>query len=99
MFLRVLIIGALGYWIWKKSQIFLPAPKKPHGPTGTTPWKVLGIKPGASDEAIRAAYQEKVQKYHPDRVEGMGPEVVAVAERHTQEINAAYDALKNRGSK
>jgi len=39
--------------------VALSAPKSPH--------EVLGIKPGASDEEIDAAYRQKAMAAHPDR--------------------------------
>ncbi|MBI5507357.1 MAG: DnaJ domain-containing protein [Deltaproteobacteria bacterium] len=58
-----------------------------------SPYEVLGVARTASTEEIRAAYQRLVRQYHPDKVAGMGPEIIAVAEARTKEINAAYDAL------
>ena len=30
------------------------------------PYSVLGVKPDASDDAIKRAYRELARKYHPD---------------------------------
>ena len=54
------------------------------------PYKVLGVRPDASDEEIKRAYRELAKKYHPDRNPGD-----AEAARRMQEINAAYDQIKN----
>ena len=54
------------------------------------PYKVLGVSPGASDEEIKKAYRELTKKYHPDR----NPDNPAAAEK-MNDINAAYDAIKN----
>lgn len=54
------------------------------------PYKVLGLSPGASDEEVKKAYRRLAMKYHPDR--NPGDEEAA---RKMQEINAAYDAIKN----
>ena len=37
-----------------------------------------------------AAYRKMARMYHPDRVEGLGPELKESAERRMKEINAAY---------
>ena len=54
------------------------------------PYKVLGVSPDASDEEIKKAYRELTKKYHPDR----NPDNPAAAEK-MNDINAAYDAIKN----
>ncbi len=54
------------------------------------PYKVLGVSPGASDEEIKAAYRRLAKKYHPD----LNPGDARAAER-MNEINAAYDQIKN----
>lgn len=54
------------------------------------PYKVLGVERGASDEEIKQAYRRLAKKYHPDLNPGDQE-----AARHMQEINAAYDQIKN----
>ena len=61
------------------------------------PYEVLGIKEGASQEEIKAAYREQVKKYHPDKYQN-NP-LQDLAEEKLQEINEAYETLmKNNGS-
>jgi DnaJ-domain-containing protein 1 len=57
-------------------------------------WEVLGISSQAPLEEITRRYRQEIQLYHPDRVVGLAPEIVSVAERHTKEINAAYAEAK-----
>jgi len=60
------------------------------------PYEVLGIKEGASQDEIKAAYREQVKKYHPDKHQD-NP-LYELAEEKLQEINEAYDNLiKNQG--
>jgi DnaJ-domain-containing protein 1 len=54
-------------------------------------WTVLEISPYASADEIRRAYHRKIKQCHPDRVAGLAPEFVELAERHTRALNAAYD--------
>lgn len=61
------------------------------------PYEVLGLKPGASQEEIKAAYKKLIKQYHPDQY-GDNP-LRNLAEEKMREINAAYDQLtKNSGN-
>ena len=54
------------------------------------PYKVLGLEPGASDEEVKLAYRRLAKKYHPDLNPGD-----PVAAKKMQQINAAYEQIKN----
>ncbi len=54
------------------------------------PYKILGLQPGATDEEVKRAYRALAKKYHPDRNPGDKE-----AARKMQEVNAAYDQIKN----
>lgn len=54
------------------------------------PYKVLGVSPDASDDEIKRAYRKLARKYHPDY--NPGDENAA---KKMQEINAAYEQIKN----
>lgn len=54
------------------------------------PYEVLGVSRDAGDEEIKKAYRELAKKYHPDR--NPGDEEAA---KKMNEINAAYDMIKN----
>ena len=54
------------------------------------PYKVLGVSPDASDDEIKRAYRRLAKKYHPDVNPGDQE-----AARKMQEINAAYEQIKN----
>ena len=54
------------------------------------PYKILGVSPDATDEEIKRAYRALAKKYHPDLNPGD-----PVAAQKMQEVNAAYDLLKN----
>jgi curved DNA-binding protein CbpA len=63
-------------------------PKDPHA--------VLGVEPGASPDAIKAAWRGLARRHHPD-LTGDDPEVARRATRRMAEINAAYAALTRAG--
>ncbi|MGE0122763.1 MAG: J domain-containing protein [Vicinamibacterales bacterium] len=66
---------------------------EPPGRKPFDPYAVLGIRPGATIEQIKAAYRTKIKEYHPDQVERLGPELRELAKRKTQEINRALEML------
>ena len=54
------------------------------------PYQILGISRDASDEEIKQAYRRLAKKYHPDLNPGD-----PVAAKKMQEVNAAYEQIKN----
>ena len=54
------------------------------------PYQTLGVSPDASDEEIKRAYRKLAKQYHPDA--NPGDEYAA---KKMQEINDAYDRIKN----
>jgi hypothetical protein len=63
-------------------------PKDPHA--------VLGVEPGASPDAIKAAWRSLARRHHPD-LTADDPGAVGRATRRMAEINAAYAALTRAG--
>lgn len=59
-------------------------------------YEILGLKPGASFDEIKAAYRRLSMKYHPDKVGHLGEEFRKVAEEKMKELNVAYEYLKRR---
>ena len=54
------------------------------------PYKVLGLGPNATDDEVKRAYRALAKKYHPDLNPGDQE-----AARRMQEVNEAYDQIKN----
>jgi len=61
------------------------------------PYEILGLKHGAAQEEIHAAYRQAVHQYHPDKVSHLGPELRELAQEKFIEIQEAYDNLRRRG--
>jgi DnaJ domain len=53
-------------------------------------WSVLEVSSDASKDEIVRSYRRKIQRCHPDRVSGLAPEFVSLAESRTKALNAAY---------
>jgi hypothetical protein len=60
-------------------------------PPRPAPWhEVLGVKPTASPEEIKAAYREAIKAYHSDKVASLGKKLRDLAEDESKRINVAY---------
>jgi DnaJ-class molecular chaperone len=53
----------------------------------------LNVEPGATREAVTAAYRQMAKLYHPDKVAALAGEFRDLAEMRMKEINAAYQQL------
>jgi len=61
------------------------------------PYEILGLSEQASFEEVKKRYRELVKKYHPDILMGRGEseEMIEKSTRKLQEINEAYETIKN----
>ncbi|MEP7168212.1 MAG: TerB family tellurite resistance protein [Bacteroidota bacterium] len=57
-------------------------------------YKILEIDVTASDEELKKAYRRMAVKYHPDKVEHLGPDFKKDAEEKFKKINEAYEVIK-----
>ena len=56
------------------------------------PYQVLGVKRGASEEEVKAAYRRLILKFHPDRFKT--EEAKLFAEAITEKLNEAYKKIR-----
>jgi hypothetical protein len=56
--------------------------------------KLLGLEGRVTKAQIRRKYLELIAKYHPDRVQDLGDELIQLAEVKAKQINEAYEWLK-----
>ena len=102
----IIVFALIGYWligfVFEKLKQPPRAAPRPEAPGGFNPaadgrraWHdVLEVAPDASIEQIEYAYRRLIAQYHPDKVATLGPELRALAERMTTELNVAYDAAR-----
>jgi DnaJ like chaperone protein len=61
-------------------------------------YRVLGIEPTATDDEVKTAYRRLMSQHHPDKLvaRGLPESMKSVAEQKTQEVRAAYEAIKTQ---
>ena len=60
-------------------------------------WIVLGVAPTANKDEIVRNYRRKIKQCHPDRLVGLAPEFLQLAEERTKALNEAYaNAMRTR---
>ena len=64
--------------------------KRPATQLQTDWWIVLGVAPSAGRDEIVRKYRHKIKQCHPDRVIGIAPELLHLAEEQTKALNGAY---------
>ncbi|MGI5308038.1 co-chaperone DjlA [Rheinheimera sp. WS51] len=59
-------------------------------------YKVLGVDASVSDASLKRAYRKLMSQHHPDKLmaQGVPAEMLEVAKRRTQDIQAAYEQIK-----
>jgi hypothetical protein len=57
------------------------------------PYSILGVPRDATDDAIRAAYEEAKVKYDPSQVDGLSPEVQLHYKTKREAVDLAYQTL------
>jgi len=93
----VVVLAAGIWWVRRRlaragmtrsrtSSVDQGAPENGHW----DPYWVLGVARGASSDEITKAYREQMKRYHPDRVAGLGEELLQLAHRKALDIQRAY---------
>ena len=57
-------------------------------------YELLKCEPDVSDEELQRMYRELCRQYHPDRVASLAPEIAELATEKFQEIQNAYESIK-----
>ena len=74
---------------WQQAQ---------RGPTLEDACNVLGVKPGDDATTIKRAYRKLMSEHHPDKLvaKGLPPEMMEMAKQKAQEIQKAYELIKEK---
>lgn len=59
-------------------------------------YQILGVGKGDSDADVKKAYRRQMNQHHPDKLvaRGLPPEMMAIAKEKTQDIQRAYEQIK-----
>ncbi|NAG01820.1 co-chaperone DjlA, partial [Escherichia coli] len=74
---------------WQQAQ---------RGPTLEDACNVLGVKPTDDATTIKRAYRKLMSEHHPDKLvaKGLPPEMMEMAKQKAQEIQQAYELIKQQ---
>ncbi|MFP1496660.1 co-chaperone DjlA [Escherichia coli] len=74
---------------WQQTQ---------RGPTLEDACNVLGVKPTDDATTIKRAYRKLMSEHHPDKLvaKGLPPEMMEMAKQKAQEIQQAYELIKQQ---
>ena len=63
----------------------------------TDAYEVMGVTVDAPDAELKKAYRRLMNQHHPDKLvaKGLPPEMMAIAKEKTQDIQAAYEQIRN----
>lgn len=57
-------------------------------------YKILDIEKSATNDEVKAAYRKMVKKYHPDKLQHLGPEHMKGAEEKFKQVQKAYEQIQ-----
>ena len=64
-----------------------------------TYYELLGVGPKAAADEIKRAFRREIARYHPDKVQHLGPEFQEIASTRAAELTEAYRVLMDEGAR
>jgi hypothetical protein len=64
-----------------------------------THYQLLGLDPAAPADEIKRAFRREIARYHPDKVQHLGPEFQEIAATRAAELTEAYRVLTDAASR
>ena len=64
-----------------------------------TYYDLLGLAPTAAAEEVKSAFRREIARYHPDKVQHLGPEFQEIAASRAAELTEAYRILMDPASR
>jgi DnaJ-class molecular chaperone len=58
-----------------------------------TYYDLLGLQPSADADEVKRAFRREIARYHPDKVQHLGPEFQEIAASRAAELTEAYRIL------
>ena len=59
-------------------------------------YKILEVKPTATDDELKKAYRKMAIKFHPDKVHYLGEDIQKAADGKFQKVNQAWETIKKQ---
>ncbi|WP_417760315.1 co-chaperone DjlA [Shewanella sp.] len=82
---------------WQAESRFQGGAANNSGPSIKDAYSVLGVNEDISDQELKRKYRKLMAENHPDKLvaKGLPQEMMEIAKRKAQDIQVAYDKIKN----